>query len=61
MGAEASWTIVNSSERPIVAVVDVELTAFRGARRLTLRLDGADVQTLTVEERVAAIASARSR
>jgi hypothetical protein len=50
MEPEASWTIVNSSERPIAAAVDVDLTAFRGARRLTIRLDGSDVQTLTAEE-----------
>lgn len=51
MGPDASWTIVNSSHRPIVATVDVEVTAFHDARRLTLRLDGGDVQTLLVEPR----------
>jgi hypothetical protein len=42
---------VNMSERPGVAAVDVELTAFRRARRLTLMLDGTEAQTLLVEER----------
>jgi hypothetical protein len=51
MGPEASWNVVNSSDRPILAAVDVEMTAFHGARRLTLLLDGCEVQTLMVEER----------
>jgi hypothetical protein len=51
MGPEASWTIVNRSDRPMVAAVDVEMSAFHGARRLTLLLDGLEVQTLIVEER----------
>jgi hypothetical protein len=50
MGSKASWTIVNMTARPIVALVDVEMTAFHGARRLNVLLDGAHVQALTVAE-----------
>jgi hypothetical protein len=53
MAGAASWTIVNATGRPTVADVGVEMTAFHGARRLTLRLDGADVQTLTIAEPLA--------
>ncbi len=52
MGADARWTIVNTSARPIVATLDLELVAFNCARRVELRLDGRpleNVQTLTVE------------
>ncbi|MBA2260632.1 MAG: hypothetical protein H0W18_17225 [Acidobacteria bacterium] len=51
MGPEASWKVVNRSDRPIIAAVDVEMTAFHGARRLKLLLDGREVQTLIVQER----------
>lgn len=50
MGADASWTVANRSERPIVAVVDVDMWVFHGPGRLTLLLDGKIVQTLTVAE-----------
>lgn len=50
MGSEASWTVVNRSDRPIVAGVDVEMNAFHRARRLKLLLDGSEVQTLMVGE-----------
>ena len=52
MGADAAWTIVNTSARPIVATLRVELSAFHWARRMELRLDGhpvENVQTLVVE------------
>jgi hypothetical protein len=51
MGPEASWVITNRSGRPMVAAVDVDLSAFHGPRRLQIRLDGADVQELTIEDR----------
>jgi hypothetical protein len=51
MGPQASWIIVNKSDRPVVAALDVEMTAFHGARRLQLLLDGKEAQTLVVEER----------
>jgi hypothetical protein len=51
MGPDASWTIVNSSRRPVVASVEVEMTAFDERRRVTLLLDGVNVQALPVEPR----------
>ena len=51
MGPDASLRVVNSSHRPIVAALDVEMTAFHHARRLTLVLDGSEVQTMRVEPR----------
>lgn len=50
MGPEASWTIVNRSDRTIVAAALVETTAFGGDRSVHLVLDGRKVQTLTVQE-----------
>ena len=49
MGADAAWTIVNTSAQPIVATLDLELSAFHRARRMEVRLDGRPVQTLVVE------------
>ena len=49
MGPDASWKIVNTSGRPIVAAIDLEISAFHRARRMELRLDGHPVQTLVVE------------
>jgi hypothetical protein len=49
MGAGAAWTIVNTSARPVIATLGLEMSAFHGARRLELRLDGRPVQTLVVE------------
>ena len=51
MGRQASWKILNQSDHPIVAAVDVEMMAFHRARRLKLLLDGREAQTLLVEER----------
>ncbi|HMF61012.1 MAG TPA: 6-pyruvoyl-tetrahydropterin synthase-related protein, partial [Vicinamibacterales bacterium] len=51
MGPDASLRVVNTSHRPIVAALDVEMTAFHRARRLTLVLDGSEVRTLLVEPR----------
>ncbi len=48
MGPEASLRVVNTSHRPIVAALDVDMTAFHRARRLTLVLDGSEVQTILV-------------
>jgi hypothetical protein len=47
METHASWQVVNTTGMPLVADVDVELTA-RGACRLTVLLDGQAVQALTV-------------
>ncbi len=49
MGADAAWTIVNTSAQPIVATLGLELSAFHRARRMEVRLDGRPVQTLVVE------------
>jgi hypothetical protein len=49
MGAAASWTVVNSSERSLMASVDVETNAFHGPRRLTVVLNGVAVQEIVVE------------
>ena len=50
MGTSASWTVANRSGQAVVARLDVELAAFHGARRLTVRLDGRDVQALLVPD-----------
>jgi len=49
MGPDASWKIVNTSARPIVAAIGLEMSAFHRARRMELQLDGHSVQTLVVE------------
>jgi hypothetical protein len=48
MGPAASWTIMNTAHRELIASVDIELTAFHRARQMTLRLDGRPLQTVTV-------------
>ena len=48
-GADAAWTIVNTSARPIVATLGLEMSAFHRPRRMELLLDGRPVQTLVVE------------
>jgi hypothetical protein len=49
MGTDAAWTIANTSARPIVATLGLEMSAFHRARRLEVRLDGRHVQTLVVD------------
>jgi hypothetical protein len=51
MGANATWTIVNSNARPMVATLGLEMSAFafHRARHMEVRLDGHSVQTLAVE------------
>jgi hypothetical protein len=49
MANEAAWTIVNTSAQPIVATLGIELAAFYRARRMDLRLDGRQLQTLVAE------------
>ncbi len=49
MGKDAACTIMNTSAQPIVTTLDIELSAFARARRMELRLDGRDLQTLVVE------------
>jgi hypothetical protein len=50
MGANAAWTVVNTSARPIVATLGLEMSAFHRARGLEVLLDGRSVQTLVVEQ-----------
>jgi hypothetical protein len=52
MEEDAAWTVVNTSAQPIVATLDIELSAFHRARRIELLLDGRsveNVQTVVVE------------
>jgi hypothetical protein len=49
MGTDAAWRVVNTGASPIVATLEVELSAFNRGRRLELWLDGRPVQTLGVE------------
>jgi hypothetical protein len=49
MGNDATWTIVNTSDRPIVTTLGIELSAFHRARRLEVLLDAHPVRTLVVE------------
>lgn len=51
MGPQASWTVVNTSERALVASVDLETNAFHESRQLTVLLDGAAVQDVVIEAR----------
>ncbi len=48
MGTDAAWMIENTTTRPIVATLDLELSAFDRTRRLDVRLDGQMLQTLIV-------------
>jgi hypothetical protein len=49
MEGEASWKIVNRGNRPVVAAVDIDMTTFRGPRRLKVLLDATEVQSLVIE------------
>jgi hypothetical protein len=49
MGPDASWKIVNRVGRPMVASVDIEMSAFGGRRRVELLLDRQEVQRLIIE------------
>jgi hypothetical protein len=51
MGREASWKILSQSHAPIAASVDVDMMSFQSARRMQVRLDDREVQTLVVDER----------
>jgi hypothetical protein len=48
MGDAASWAVVNTGDKAIVAGLTVELQAFGALRHLQLTLDGRDVGVLTV-------------
>ena len=49
MGQDAAWTIVNTRARPIVATLEIELSAFHRARQVEVRFDGRPVQSFVVE------------
>ena len=49
MGADAAWTIANTGDRPIVATLDLEMSAFHRARQMDVALDGHALQTLVVD------------
>jgi len=49
MGTDAAWTVVNTSARPIVATLGLEIASFHRVRHVVLRLDGQPVQMLAVE------------
>lgn len=49
MGHQAAWTIVNTTERTLLAMLDIQMTAFNGGGRLQLVLDGVDVQTVAID------------
>ena len=51
MGAEAAWTIVNPAPHPVVATLELEVSAFQWDRRLELLLDGRKLQTLAIGPR----------
>jgi hypothetical protein len=48
MARDAAWTVMNDSDHPIMATVDIEMSAFHQTRGLTVALDGEIVQTLLV-------------
>ncbi|HMD35249.1 MAG TPA: hypothetical protein VKH42_09790 [Vicinamibacterales bacterium] len=49
MGGDASWTIVNTRDRAVVASLDLEASAFHDTRRMDVVLDGRPLQTVVVE------------
>jgi hypothetical protein len=51
MGRQASWTVVNSSARALMASVELETNAFHEPRRITVVLDGSEVQDVLIDPR----------
>ena len=49
MGPHASWTVVNSSARALLASVDLETNPIHESRRLTIVLDGTEVQDVVID------------
>lgn len=49
MGPQAAWTVVNRSERSLLASVDLETNAFDEPRHLTVLLDGTEVQQVVID------------
>jgi len=48
MGAEAAWKIANTSDRPLVGGVEIEMSAFHEPRRMTVLLDGSTIDRVVV-------------
>jgi hypothetical protein len=49
MGNEASWIVTNDTDRAMMASLDLEASAFHEPRRLTVLLDGVEVQDLVID------------
>ena len=49
MGGLATWMVINTGPRPIVADLGLEVAAFHRPRRLDVGLDGRHVQTIVVD------------
>jgi hypothetical protein len=49
MPQDGAWNVVNTGGQPIVAMLAVELWAFRHARDLEVRFDGEHIQSVVVE------------
>lgn len=49
MGPQAAWTVVNVSERSLLASVDLETNAFTHPRQLSVLLDGLEIQRVVIE------------
>ena len=49
MGGDASWTIINMTDRPIVAGLELEVSAFHRERRMDVLIDGTPLRSLVVE------------
>ena len=53
MGAGATWTVRNTTPAPVLAFLDLEVSAFHNVRHLEMQFDGADTMTIeVVEERL---------
>jgi hypothetical protein len=48
MGTTAAWTVINTGTQPVVATLDLEMSAFLCPRDMDVMLDGRAVQTLSV-------------
>lgn len=50
MGADGSWTVINTTSRPVLATLHVELRAIHHSRRMNLRLDGRQIESVVVDQ-----------
>ncbi len=50
MGPPGAWDVISTARHTVTTAVDVELAAFGRAQRLTMRLDGREVQVIEVAE-----------